>query len=399
MNTHNDLNPVADSLSTLNISDAELELSECLKNIILDEIKHTVNQQITFRRYMELALYHPIYGYYNNWRYKFGAAGDYITAPLTSKIFASCFAHQFEELFNNGVSSYILEVGAGNGSLMIDLLSSLGDKVNKYYVLELSSSLKKVQQDHLEQKLPQYKDRVIWLSDMPREFSGIILANEVLDANPCDKIRLLNGEIYLQNIGTENGELIYVDTLANRSIVDEVHKLPTHLKTVDDYTTELHLTSQAFIKSVANSLQKGVVFFIDYGYGSSEFYSDFRSNGTLRGFFHQQVWDNVLIYPGLVDITSSVNFSQIAKCGIDCSLELIGYVTQANFLINCGIVKDLELAINNMGSAEYLELTNQVNRLISPNEMGDIFKVIAFSKDLEFYDFMGFIHGDRTYTL
>lgn len=381
----------------LNITAEEQNLSDALKEIIISDIKQSPNERISFRHYMELALYHPIYGYYNNWRYKFGSSGDYITASGVSGLFGETLAKQIEELFVNNVTPCVLEFGAGNGQLMLDIMAHIGQKIDKYYILELSPSLAKVQQNVVKQKFPQYLNKLVWLNSLPNCFDGVVIANEVLDANPCELITIIEQNIYSQDVAYIDGEFSFVNTPANQEIINEALKLPKHIFAINGYTTEINLLSQALVKSISQILQKGAVFFIDYGYGENEFYSASRIRGTLRGFFRQQLLDNVLIYPGLIDITSSVNFSAIAASGIAHGLDMIGYVSQANFLINCEVLDSLKFATTE--DSDYLAATNKLNYLLSPNEMGEVFKVIAFSKNLDFFDFQGFISGDKTYTL
>ena len=388
---------MCDKLFTL---DLEQEvLTNQLQQIIIAEI-HNNNGYIPFSRYMELALYHPNLGYYNNLLYKFGSKGDFVTAPLISELFGVSVSDQMLELFANQVNPDILEFGAGNGQLMLDILGQIGNLVDKYYIIELSANLANLQQQRLEKEFPQHKDKVIWLTELPEEFNGVILANEVLDAQPCELVRWSNNEMHLIGVANHDGKFTYIDTKADGDVLSTASLLPISFPiNQTNYISEISLSNRGFITSLAQCLSSGVILLIDYGYPVTEYYNEMRNRGTLRGFFRHYQLDDVLLYPGLIDITASVDFTAIATTGVDVGLDLIGYTTQANFLINCGVISQLEAKKQQLDNVEYLKMSNQVNRLISPGEMGEIFKVLAFSKNVNFADFIGFSNGDKSYTL
>lgn len=368
-------------------------LTSSLAEIIQNKIG---NSYISFSQYMDLALYHPQYGYYNNCLYKFGSNGDYITSPLVSELFGSSLSVQIWEAFEKGAEHNILEFGAGNGQLMLDILTNLGSKVKHYYIIELSASLALQQQQRLIKNMPDFKDRVTWLTQLPQEFNGVIIGNEILDAIPCDVVYWNNAEIFSKVVTHKDGKFLFTEIKASRQIQEIVKDI---YQIENDYISEVSPRRIGFINTISGILNQGVILLIDYGYGQAEYYSPGRPHGTLRGFFRQHQLDDVLIYPGLIDITSSVDFTSIANAAISSSLDLLGFTTQSSFLINCGIVDQLERKRTLVSDSEYLQFTNQLNRLISPNDMGDIFKVIAFSKQLDHSDYIGFRVGDRTYTL
>lgn len=371
----------------------QAKLTESLSKIIQKEIGDTY---IPFSKYMSLALYHPKYGYYNNLLYKFGSRGDYVTAPLVSELFAVGLSKQIKEIFARDIEHNILEFGAGNGQLMLDILANIGNEIKHYYILELSTSLAHVQQERLIKEMPKFKDRVTWLSELPKKFNGVVVGNEILDAIVCDVVHWHDGKICSKYVRCESDKFIFTDIKAS----EEIQELCKNIKQAEnDYTSEISLERSGFMKSLSEMLHTGVILLIDYGYGESEYYSPSRSKGTLRGFFRQHQLDDVLTYPGLIDITSSVDFTAVAKAAIDNNLDLLGFTTQSSFLINCGTVDELEKKHKSCSDREYLQLTNQLNRLISPNDMGEVFKVIAFSKNLDYTDYLGFKSGDRSYTL
>ncbi|MCE2706527.1 MAG: SAM-dependent methyltransferase [Proteobacteria bacterium] len=384
--------------SIFNFTPEELDLTNKLQLIIKQEID-TSNGSIPFSRYMELALYHPQLGYYNNLLYKFGKLGDFITSPMISSLFAKCLSKQVLELFESDVfpSRNILEIGSGNGQLMLDFLHYVGDIIEHYYILEVSCTSVALQKLRLKEELPQYINKVTWLNALPTNFNGVIIANEVLDAQVCELFAIKDRQTYLRHVSYDETGFIYVEKLPNTAYENEiVRNINTLPKLNDGYTSEINLVNRGFIQTIAGCLDKGAVIFIDYGYGMDEYYNQTHAHGTLRGFFRQHQLDDVLCFPGLIDITSSVDFSAIAQSAVDNALDLIDYTTQANFLINCGLVDDLKNVDNDK---EYLKTTNQINKLISPNEMGEVFKVIGFSKNLEFYDWLGFRHGSLSHAL
>ncbi len=378
------------------LSVEESELTNTLKHLIIEEINQA--HAIQFSRFMELALYHPQYGYYNNLLHKFGKFGDFVTAPLVSNLFAVCLSKQVKELWQQiKHQNTVLEIGAGNGQLMLDMLKNIGDELDYYYILELSSSLTILQQDLLKTELPHMVDKVKWLNELPSNFDGVIIANEVLDAQPCELFCVKNDIYYLKNIGYDGSSFVYLDEKINETntstLVESIRQLP---KINSNYTSEINMISRAFINSLADCLNTGCIILIDYGYGEDEYYNLKHSNGTLRGFFRQHLLNDVLNYTGLIDITSSVDFTAVAQTAISAGLDIIDYTSQANFLINCGIVEH----INNVkNTSDYLKLTNQINRLTSPNEMGEIFKVIGLSKNLDFCDWLGFKNHSLTHLL
>lgn len=378
-----------------NLTNEEKELTNKLQNIIKNEIEQN-NEIISFSRYMELALYYPELGYYSNPLFKFGAKGDFVTAPLVSNLFGHILSRQINEIFSFGVETNVLEFGAGNGKLAADILLTIGDKLEQYYILELSANLKNWQYETIKTKAPEYVNKVIWLDALPEKFDGVIIANEVLDAQPCDLVSFDNGTPYGIGVTYRDNRFTYDSYNLNDKQNDYVNNLNLDYH---DYLTEVHLYNQAFITSIANMLNHGAIILVDYGVGEKEYYHPQKARGTLRGFFRQHLLDDVLIYPGLIDITSSVNWSNIAVSGIKNSLELIGYTNQGSFLVNCGLTDLLLELKQSLSDSEYLQLSNQVNKLISQNEMGDAFKVCGFSKGISQADWTGFSTFDKSYLL
>lgn len=377
------------------LSDAEQDLTDELDAIIRREIENN-GGVIPFSRYMELALYQPSLGYYSNQLFKFGAKGDFVTAPLISSLFGHLISRQLLELFSFGVKPQVLEFGAGNGKLAADILACCGESIEHYFIIELSANLVAWQRETLLEKVPQFIDKVIWLDNLPDSFDGVMLANEVLDAQPCNLVHFGADDISGVGVSIIDGKFAY----QNYTLDAETKKIATELNLpYKNYISEINLASRGFIRSLADSLNHGAVILIDYGYGEKEYYHSEKYKGTLRGFYRQHVLDSVLEYAGLIDITSSVNWTSIAEVGIDAGLELIGYTNQASFLLNCGLSSIMSELRNQLEEGEYLAISNQVNKLISHNEMGEMFKVCGFSRGLTQDSWGGFSAHDRSYSL
>lgn len=383
-----------DSLFQLGLD--EQELTQNLQQIIHSEIKAN-SGVISFSRYMELALYYPGLGYYSNPLFKFGEPGDFVTAPLVSNLFGQLLARQVDELFGFGIKPQILEFGAGNGRLAVDILAALGDKLDVYYILELSADLASRQAELIHDEVPQFASKVVWLTTLPTEFEGVMLANEVLDAQPCNLVHFDAGQI--DGVGVtcdDSGRFSYVNYALDAESLAIANEL--NLSYVD-YLTEVNLASRGFMRSLATSLKHGAIVLVDYGYGESEYYHADKTRGTLRGFYRQHVLNDVLQYPGLIDITASVNWSSIATTGVESGLDLIGYTTQAGFLFNCGLAELMVQRKAELSAPQYLALSNQINKLISPAEMGEAFKVCGFSKGVDQENWLGFSNYDKSYAL
>ncbi len=354
---------------------------------------------ISFARYMELALYAPGLGYYTAGAHKFGEAGDFITAPELSSLFGRTVARQVAEIMAHS-EPHILELGAGSGKLAADMLAELeqlGSLPDSYSILEISADLRERQQALIRERLPHLFDCVHWLDALPEKFSGAIVANEVLDALPVHLVHWRAADETLPLSPTplpqgargvvllERGVVLIDNNFVwqERAISDAALLEATQKISVPDgYVSEICLAACGLINSLAQRLEQGTMLFIDYGFGAREFYHPQRSNGTLMCHYRHHAHDDSFFLPGLQDITAHVNFTDIAECGIDAGLELMGYTSQAFFLINCGITELLQdTSPENL--RDYLPLSAQMQKLTSPAEMGELFKVIALGKGIE----------------
>lgn len=367
--------------------------------LLCETIRRDIDTQggwISFARYMELALYAPGLGYYTAGAHKFGEAGDFITAPELSPLFGRTLAHQIAEIIASS-APHILELGAGSGKLAADMLSEmerLDCLPDSYNIVEVSADLRARQQTLIEQRLPHLSERVHWLDALPERFSGAIVANEVLDALPVHRVHWRDSALNELGVAWSESGFIWLE----RPISDpELRQAAEAITTPDDYVSEICPAARGLINSLAGMLTQGAMLFIDYGFGAREFYHPQRATGTLMCHYRHRAHDDPFYLPGLQDITAHVNFTDIAECGIDAGMELLGYTNQAFFLINNGITELLnEASPENL--REYLPLSAQLQKLTSPAEMGELFKVIAFGKDFPL-QLTGFARGGLTRSL
>jgi SAM-dependent MidA family methyltransferase len=366
--------------------------SEQLTEAIRQDID-TQGGWISFARYMELALYAPGLGYYTAGAHKFGEAGDFITAPELSPLFGRTMARQVREIMA-GSAPHILELGAGSGKLAADMLGELeqlGNLPDSYSILEVSADLRARQQTLLLQRLPHLTGRVHWLDALPVKFSGAVVANEVLDALPVHRVHWQNSALNELGVAWRESGFIWHE----RAVIDADLLTAARLINVpDDYTSEICLAARGLVNSLSCRLTQGAMLFIDYGFGAREFYHPQRTKGTLMCHYRHRAHDDPFYLPGLQDITAHVNFTDIAEAGIDAGLELLGYTNQAFFLINNGIT-DLLGDTSPENLREYLPLSAQLQKLTSPAEMGELFKVIALGKNMA-NPLSGFARGDLT---
>ncbi|MBK9161042.1 MAG: class I SAM-dependent methyltransferase [Nitrosomonadales bacterium] len=374
-------------------SDEALAHSIRLCDLIRNDIRNREGW-ISFARYMELALYAPGLGYYTAGAHKFGEAGDFVTAPELSPLFGRTLARQVTEIMAHS-AAHILELGAGSGKLAADMLTELeqlGSLPESYTILEVSADLRDRQQVLLGTRLPHLADRVHWLDALPESFSGAIVANEVLDALPVHLLHLRDSAFAERGVAVgEDGGFVWRERAVNDP---QLLQEALRINVPDNYVTEVCPAARGLIGSLAQCLEQGAMLFIDYGFGSREYYHPQRSSGTLMCHYRHHAHDDPFFLPGLQDITAHVNFTDIAESGIDAGMDLMGYTSQAFFLINCGIT-DLLRDAEPENLRDYLPLSAQLQKLTSPAEMGELFKVMAFGKKLS-YPLSGFMRGDLT---
>ncbi len=353
-------------------------LAEYIAGAILD-----AGGWIPFARYLELALYAPGLGYYAAGARKFGAEGDFVTAPEISPLFARCLAMQAKQVLE-ATGGDVLELGPGSGVLAADLygeLEALGAAPRNYFLLEVSPDLRERQQSLLAERHPRDLERFTWLDCLPVSFRGVVLANEVLDVVPFSLVHRHSGELLERGVILTEAGFAWED----RPLADG--QLRRRAAAVFppggyDYLSEIALPAEALVRTLAAALQAGVALFIDYGFAEREFYHPQRSMGTMRCHYRHRFHGDPFFMPGLQDITAHVDFSAMARAAEQGGAEVHGFTTQAHFLISCGLAVLVSEADPEM-TLSRLKATSAVHRLIDPSEMGELFKVLAVGKGLD----------------
>ena len=376
-------------------SPAQIELSQQLVTAIRADIEAN-GGWISFARYMEQALYAPGMGYYSAGSTKFGEDGDFVTAPEISPLFARTLARQAAQVLRE-VGGDILELGAGTGRLAAQMLLALermGMLPVRYRILEVSAHLRSVQRETLAALLPEALiRRVEWLEALPPEIDGFVFGNEVLDALPVHLLVRHEGGIQERGVVWQAERFAFQDQPLQSPVL---HDGLQGLALPDGYVTEVCPAAAGLVASLAGILRRGVLLFVDYGFPRGEYYHPQRATGTLMCHYRQQAHDDPLVYPGLQDITAHVDFTAVAEAGAGGGLDVLGFASQAQFLINCGITELLaEVSPHDM--AAYLPLATQAQKLLSPAEMGELFKVIAMGRGVA--GLQGFVRGDKRHTL
>ncbi|MEO6118394.1 MAG: SAM-dependent methyltransferase [Methylotenera sp.] len=360
---------------------------------------------LSFAEFMQLALYAPNLGYYTAGSQKFGdikkGGGDFVTAPQISPLFAQTLTNQITQILQI-TNGNILELGAGTGKLAADILLTLAQLAPelkavpaKYFILEVSDHLRQVQLETLQKKLPQdLMQRVEWLNVLPPAFDGVVIGNEVLDAIPVHLVHITAEGIRERGVVVTDERFAWQDSvLIEQSLMDDV----TKLNLPEGYITELCPAANGLIASLAHMLKHGAILMIDYGFAAREYYHPQRNQGTLMCHYQHYAHTEPLINIGLQDITAHVDFTSIAHAGVNHGLALSGFCSQAQFLMNCGILEVMS-QVSPHDMALYAPLAAAAQKLLSPAEMGDLFKVIGFSKNID-APLTGFVSGDKSHTL
>ena len=352
-------------------------------DVLIREAIQAEGGWLPFDRFMALALYAPGLGYYSNTRQKFGqmpaSGSDFVTAPELSPLFGRALAAQISQALIASATDEVWEFGAGTGALAEQLLTALGDQIKRYRIVDLSGSLRARQAE----RLSAWGSKVEWVSALPESFNGVVVGNEVLDAMPVQLLSF-DGRHW-----AERGVVIDGEALAFGDIPTDLRP-PLFEHAVPGSVTEIHPQAEAFVRTLAAALQRGAIFLIDYGFPEAEYYHPQRHGGTLMCHHQHRADGNPLVLLGEKDITAHVNFTGIALAGQDAGLTVLGYTSQAHFLLNCGLAALLE-------TAAMAERT-MAHKLIAEHEMGELFKVIGFAAG-EGFDALGFEAGDRSHTL
>ena len=373
------------------------ERSQALTRLIREEIARE-GGTITFARFMDLALYAPELGYYQSESSQFGDTGDFATAPLLSPLFSRCLARQIGEVIERMGDVEILEVGAGDGTLAVGIMAVLAARdtlPRRYLILEKSTALRARQRTVVAARLPELRERFVWLNALPEPgFKGTILANELLDALPTPRFRIRDGEIrecrvaragpsFVERLGSPNQSPL---TQAVRQVEKDLNE-----PLVEGYRSEIPLPQAAWVGEMASRMAVGLLLLMDYGYPRTEYYHPQRCEGTLRCHYRHRVHDDPFRYPGLQDISVHVDFTALARAGEAAGLTLRGFTTQRDFLLSLGLLD--ELSGIGAESPGYRQAVQGVKRLILPDEMGDAVKIMGFSRGVD-HPWRGFAGAD-----
>lgn len=358
--------------------------------------------RISFAEFMHEALYAPGLGYYSAGSRKFGANGDFITAPEVSSIFGRVLARQSAEVLGQMRNGEVLEIGAGSGKLAVDILVALEELdalPMAYSILDVSADLQERQQRRLQKELPHLVDRIRWLSGLPPEFDGVIVANEVLDALPVERFVRRDSGLLQLCVAWEAENFVWTEIEAPDRLASVVAAIEVETGQIlpDGYTSEVSLAAPLWIADLARSLRHGAAFLFDYGVSQREYYALDRADGWLRCHFRHHAHNDPLIYAGIQDLTAWVDFSSVAGAAVESGLEILGYQTQSQFLLGGGLEIEMQ-GFTEKPVAEQVELSGQIKTLTLPGEMGENFKCIALARG-EIDSPSAFHFADRTQTL
>ena len=363
---------------------------DSLTTALAAHIRHAIADAggwIGFDRFMALALYTPGLGYYANDSTKFGAmpasGSDFVTAPELTPLFGQTLAAQVGEALAQTGTDEVWEFGAGSGALALQLLDTLGDQVQRYTIVDLSGSLRARQQA----KLAAHAHKLRWVDVLPAQFSGVVVGNEVLDAMPVQLLARHGGQ--QGGVWHERGVVVRGDALAWADRPTDLRP-PLDIEGPQDYLTEIHAQGEGFVRMLADRLTRGAAFLIDYGFGESEYYHPQRHMGTVMCHQGHRADGDPLVDVGAKDITAHVNFTAMALAAQEAGMNVLGYTTQAHFLINCGLLPKMEQQPQAQRAT--------AAKLIMEHEMGELFKVLALGAG-EPWEPMGFAHGDRSHRL
>lgn len=358
-----------------------LALSRQLCTRIVNAIER--DGSLPFDRYMSMALYEPGLGYYVNGLHKFGPGGDFVTAPEQGRIFARTLARQIDDIASALATDWtLLELGAGSGALAADLLESVARPPDRYLILEPSAALREIQAERLDALADDLRERIEWISQPPSSpFQGVIVANEVMDALPVACFEMTADGPMERCVGVDNDHLVWMQTPPSKRLSQAIETLQNVLPEplAVGYQSEICLDLPSWIGTITDCMSRGVALLIDYGYPRSEYYHRDRSGGTLVCHYRHRAHFDPFVWPGLTDLSAFVDFTAVAEAAADHRLDIAGFTSQAGFLLSLGVQDFLEQA----GSTrEHLRLAGEIKRLVLPAEMGEKFKVMALSRDL-----------------
>lgn len=358
---------------------------------------------VSFAHFMQRALYEPGLGYYSAGLHKLGASGDFVTAPELGRLFAGCLARQVGEVAGTLPRYDILEIGAGTGKLAADLLRSLPPEhlPERYRILETSADLRRVQREHICAELPGESGRVSWLDGPPTDdWQGVLIANEVIDALPAERFRIAAPGVEQMAVSMQGDGFEWAFRPAPGELEAAVRAIEAGLgrRLPVGYRSEIRLQLPAWLRGLTHAMRSGLALFIDYGYPRGEYYLPERSDGTVMCHYRHHAHDDVFFWPGLQDITAWVDFTALAEAADDCGLDVLGYCSQAMFLLGCGL--DAVLAEQGADSGDGgFALAAEARQLTLPAMMGERFGVMGLGRNLAGPQPAGFSLQDLRYRL
>ena len=393
--------------STLPPPDADAQSHSAHLREVIQEQVIAAGGHLPFWKFMELALYAPGLGYYSAGAHKFGPGGDFTTAPELSPLFSACVADALTPVLEQlGPDALFVEVGGGSGAFAETCLAKLlaNDALpSRYAILEPSADLRERQRDRLQQRLPPLLFALVeWLDGPIQEpWSGVLFANEVIDALPTPRFTIRDGEVFEEHVALDGeGRFRVVDRPADPMLAAAVRNLERRLPEpfAEGYRSEALAQLPYWIQAVMGAQQQGAMLFIDYGYSRGEYYQPQRRDGTLRAFRQQHMTHDVFAWPGLQDITASVDFTALAEAGTAAGFEFAGYCSQASFLMGNRLAENLALAESRAADdiARHA-LREKVKRLTLPSEMGERFQAMGFHRGVELG--AAFLVGDLSHRL
>lgn len=369
--------------------------SQCLSAELRREIA-AGGGWLSFARFMEQLLYAPGLGYYTAGARKFGAAGDFVTAPGMTALFGQSLARQVAQVLAQAAPA-VLEVGAGSGRLAADLLlelERLEALPETYWILDLSADLRQRQHQTLAAEVPHLLSRVSWLDTLPEAFAGVVIGNELLDAMPAEIVAWREAGIFERGVGLDAaGNFVWAERPAGGALLAAAREIGEQCCLPPGFESEISLASRAWMAEWGHRLSCGALLLIDYGFPRREFYHQQRARGTLMCHYRHHAHPDPFYWPGLQDVTVHVDFTAIIAAAHAAGLELLGYANQGQFLLNCGILD--QLARLPLGTADYICATSAVGKLLMPHEMGELFKVIAIGRGIDLA-LCGFSTGDQS---
>jgi SAM-dependent MidA family methyltransferase len=343
---------------------------------------------LPFDRFMASALYAPGLGYYARGATIFGASAaggsDFTTAPEISALYGAALAPSLRQALDASATETLWEFGAGSGALASQLLDALGERVRRYTIVDLSGALRARQRE----RLAPFGERVQWIDALPGSFEGVVVGNEVLDAMPVQLLHFDGAAWFERGVALHDGALLFADR-------PTALRPPVNTDFLPGTTTEIHAQAEAFVRTLADRLTRGAAFFIDYGFPDAEYYLPERRDGTLMCHRAHRADSDPMSDIGAKDITAHVNFSAVALAAQDAGFDVLGYTSQAHFLINGGVLPLLQAA-QQRGDWPTVAATQ---KLLAEHEMGELFKVLALSKGVAPFEAIGFAQGDRSHRL